>query len=52
MVVELAGNEIRIKTLDEVVARAQALTRESLGGRPGTSVDDFMAERRREADGE
>jgi AbrB family looped-hinge helix DNA binding protein len=47
VIVELAGQEIRIRTMDEVVARAQALTRELLGGRPGTTVDDFLAERRR-----
>lgn len=51
VVVELvAGREIRIRTLDEVVARAQELTRELLGGGEGASVDDFLAERRREAE--
>ncbi len=53
VVVELvAGREIRIRTLDEVVARAQELTRELLGGAEGASVDDFLAERRREAEAE
>jgi bifunctional DNA-binding transcriptional regulator/antitoxin component of YhaV-PrlF toxin-antitoxin module len=49
VVVELAGKEIRIHTVDEVVARAQELTRRLLVGKAGTSVDDFLAERRREA---
>jgi antitoxin component of MazEF toxin-antitoxin module len=49
VVVELAGKEIRVHTVDEVVARAQELTRRLLAGKAGTSVDDFLAERRREA---
>ncbi|MGL4960552.1 MAG: AbrB/MazE/SpoVT family DNA-binding domain-containing protein [Inquilinus sp.] len=49
VVVELDGRDIRIRTLDEVVARAQALTRQLLGDRPEASVDAFLAERRREA---
>ncbi|HEX4113502.1 MAG TPA: AbrB/MazE/SpoVT family DNA-binding domain-containing protein [Stellaceae bacterium] len=49
VVVELEGNVIRIRPLREVIAEAQALTRKLLGDRVGTSVDDFIAERRREA---
>ncbi|HIJ37748.1 MAG TPA: AbrB/MazE/SpoVT family DNA-binding domain-containing protein [Rhodospirillaceae bacterium] len=49
VVVELNGNEIRIKTIDEVVSRAQTLTRHLLGGKPSASVDAFLAERRRDA---
>jgi AbrB family looped-hinge helix DNA binding protein len=52
VVVELAGREIRVRPLDEVVARAQELTRRLLAGRPGSSVEDFLAERRREAERE
>ena len=52
VVVELAGREIRVRPLDEVVARAQELTRRLLAGRPGSSVEDFLAERRREAEQE
>jgi AbrB family looped-hinge helix DNA binding protein len=52
VVVELAGKEIRIRTVDEVVARAQELTRQLLAGKAGTTVDDFLAERRREAERE
>ncbi|KGM34200.1 AbrB/MazE/SpoVT family DNA-binding domain-containing protein [Inquilinus limosus] len=49
VVVELDGRDIRIRTVDEVVAQAQALTRQLLGDRPEASVDAFLAERRREA---
>jgi AbrB family looped-hinge helix DNA binding protein len=52
VVVELAGNEIRVRTVDEVVARAQELTRRLLAGKAGASVDDFLTERRREAEGD
>ena len=33
VIVELSGREIRIRTIDEVVAGAQALTKRLLGGR-------------------
>jgi len=49
VVVELDGREIRIRTVDEVVGRAQALTRQLLGDKPDASLDAFLAERRREA---
>jgi AbrB family looped-hinge helix DNA binding protein len=49
VVVELDGREIRIMTVDEVVARAQAMTRRLLGGKPEASLDAFLAERRRDA---
>lgn len=50
VVFELDGKEIRIRTVDEVVDQAQALTRRLLKGRSGASVDDFLAERRRESE--
>ncbi len=50
--VELDGREIRIRTLDEVVAHAQALTHRLLRGKRDASVDAFLAERRREAERE
>lgn len=49
VVVELAGDEIRIRTVDAVVARAQAIARRLLGDGPEGSVDAFLEERRREA---
>ena len=47
VVVELDGREIRIRTVDEVVSQAQALTRRLLGDKPAASVDAFLAERHR-----
>ena len=44
VVIELDGREIRIRTVDEVVSRAQALTRRLLGEKPDASVDAFLAE--------
>ena len=52
VVVELAGKEIRIRTMDEVVHRAQELTRQLLAGGATASVDGFLAERGREAEAE
>jgi AbrB family looped-hinge helix DNA binding protein len=49
VVVELNGSEIRIRTIDEVISRAQAETRHLLGGKSSASVDAFLAERRRDA---
>jgi len=52
VVVELAGDEIRIRSIDAVVARAQELSRRILGDRPEGSVKAFLDERRREAERE
>jgi bifunctional DNA-binding transcriptional regulator/antitoxin component of YhaV-PrlF toxin-antitoxin module len=52
VVVELDENEMRILTQRQIIARAQALYREALGGKPGMSVDEFIAERHREAERE
>jgi AbrB family looped-hinge helix DNA binding protein len=49
VVIELSGQEIRIRTLAEATARARELTRRLLAGRTDASVDDFIAERREEA---
>jgi bifunctional DNA-binding transcriptional regulator/antitoxin component of YhaV-PrlF toxin-antitoxin module len=48
VVIELDGKDIRIRTIAEVVAQAQALSRRLLAGKPHVSVDDFLAERRRD----
>jgi AbrB family looped-hinge helix DNA binding protein len=52
VVIELVGREIRIRTIDEVVAQAQAIARRLTEGKPDASVDAFLAERRREAERE
>jgi bifunctional DNA-binding transcriptional regulator/antitoxin component of YhaV-PrlF toxin-antitoxin module len=52
VIVEDIGDAIVLRTLDQVVARAQALSRKLVAGRAGASVDDFLADRAREAEGE
>lgn len=52
VMVEDTGEAIVLRTLDQAVARAQALSRRLVGGRPGASVDDFLTERAREAKAE
>jgi len=52
VVIELVGREIRIRTIDEVVAQAQAIARRLTEGKPDASVDAFLAGRRREAERE
>jgi AbrB family looped-hinge helix DNA binding protein len=49
VVIELVGREIRIRTVDEVVAQAQAIARRLTAGHPDASVDAFLAERRRQS---
>lgn len=46
VVVELAGDEIRIRTAHAAVARAQALARRLFADKPHVSSDDFLAHRR------
>jgi AbrB family looped-hinge helix DNA binding protein len=46
VVIELADNEIKIRTIRESVARVQALARRVFADRPNVSVDDFLAHRR------
>jgi N-acyl-D-aspartate/D-glutamate deacylase len=49
----LPGRVLRPGTdIASVVRRARVLTRQLIGGKPGSSVDDFIAERRREAEKE
>lgn len=52
VVIELDDREMRILTVRDAIARAQALYKRGLAGEPGTSVDDFIAERHREAERE
>ena len=46
VVIELDGNDIRIRSIREAVARAQEMSRRLLAGKPQLSVDDFLAHRR------
>ncbi len=50
VIVEDAGDAIVLRTLDQVVARAQALSAQLVAGQGGASVDDFLADRAREAE--
>lgn len=46
------GDVLEIRTVSQGLARAKAIARELVAGRDGISVDDFLAERRREAERE
>ena len=50
VIVEDVGDAIVLRTLDQVVARAQALSRRLVGSKPGSSVEDFLADRARQAE--
>jgi len=52
VIVHDTGDAIVLRTVDEVVARAQALARKLVQDKDGASVDDFLADRRREAEHE
>ena len=52
VVIELDDSEIRIRTVAEVIARAQALTRDLLRDKPEGTLDAFLAERHRQANTE
>ena len=52
VIVEDHGDRITIHTVDQAVAKAQAMSRALLGQAPGASVDDFIADRRRQAEAE
>lgn len=52
VIVEDTGDAIVLRTLDQVVARAQDLSCRLVAGKVGASVDDFLTERAREADAE
>ncbi len=50
VILEDAGDAIVLRTLNQVVSRAQEISRRLAAGHPHASVDDFLAERTREAD--
>ena len=52
VIVEDAGDAIVHRTIDQMVARAQALSRKLVAGKAGASVEDFLADRAREAEAE
>ena len=48
VIVELDGNDIRIRTVNEAVARAQAIARHLFADKPGVSADDFLKHRKQD----
>ena len=50
VVVEDTGDAIVLRTLDQIVRRAQAISERLSAGKPGAAVDDFLADRAREAE--
>jgi AbrB family looped-hinge helix DNA binding protein len=52
VIVEDVGDAIVLRTLDEVVARAQALSRRLTAGKNQVSVADFLADRVRDGESE
>lgn len=52
VLVEDTGDAIVLRTLDQTVARAQAISMRLLAGKTGASVDDFLKNRAQEADAE
>jgi bifunctional DNA-binding transcriptional regulator/antitoxin component of YhaV-PrlF toxin-antitoxin module len=49
VVIDDTGDGLMIRTLSQAIARAQAMSRRITEGKPGASVDDFIASRRAEA---
>ncbi|MGH7022689.1 MAG: AbrB/MazE/SpoVT family DNA-binding domain-containing protein [Caulobacteraceae bacterium] len=52
VLVEDVGDAIVLRTVDQAVARAQEISRRLTAGRAGASVDDFLADRARDAETE
>ena len=52
VIIDDTGDAIVLRTVSEAVAHAQALAQELIKGKQGASVDDFLADRRREAERE
>ena len=49
VLIEETEDGVVLRTVQQVVARAQALTRAFTEGKPATSVEAFLAERRTES---
>lgn len=52
VVLEIVDGELRVRSVAKAIERARVLTGEIIAGRKGFTVDDFIAERRKEAAGE
>jgi len=52
VLLEVVDGELHVRNVAQALKRAQTISREIIAGREGFSVDDFLAERRREAERE
>lgn len=52
VIVEVVEGELHIRSVARAMERARAVSRRIMRGRKGVSVDDFLAERRRETERE
>jgi bifunctional DNA-binding transcriptional regulator/antitoxin component of YhaV-PrlF toxin-antitoxin module len=50
LLVEDTGDAIVLRTVDQAVARAQEISLQLTKGRAGASVEDFLADRARDAE--
>ena len=48
VIVEVVDNELHVRTVAQSMERARATARRIVAGKPGSAVDDFLADRRRE----
>ena len=49
VVLEVVEGELHVRSVVQAMERARAISRSIVAGREGASVDDFLADRRREA---
>ncbi len=52
VIVEDVGDAIVLRTLDQVVARAHEMSRRLTEGKAGASLNEFLADRARDAESE
>lgn len=52
VIVEVVDGELHVRTVAQAMDRARAIARRIASGKKDASVDDFLAERRREAERE
>jgi bifunctional DNA-binding transcriptional regulator/antitoxin component of YhaV-PrlF toxin-antitoxin module len=49
VIVEVVDGELHVRTVAQAMERARALARRIVDGKTGGAVDDFLADRHREA---
>lgn len=52
VVLELVDGELHVRSLAQTMARARTMVRQLIAGKSGATVDDFLADRRREVERE